>query len=177
MPGLPRLRDGGLPQLREGGLPAPLPPFLPRPQDGPDILLISGVWGWWLGPLCFLLAQQSLRGRRVLIIRGKAQVPVSPPAFSLLFLLVLQGPLPGQAGQSGPALPADRHAADRRASRPLRAAPRPARGPGRLPWPLIPGRARAAAQPPRLPPRIGLRLGASRTEPPRSPPRPPGPAP
>lgn len=106
MPGLPRLRDGGLPRLREGGLPAPLPPFLPRPQDGPDILLISGVWGWWLGPLCFLHAQQSLGGRRVLVICGKTQVPVSPPAFSLLFLLILQGPLPGQAvGDRGSAQP------------------------------------------------------------------------
>ncbi|XP_070320606.1 uncharacterized protein [Odocoileus virginianus] len=34
----------------------------------------------------------SLSGRRVLVVCGEAQVPVSPPAFSLLFLLVLQGP-------------------------------------------------------------------------------------
>ena len=52
------------------------------------------------------LPPTPLRGRRVLIIRGKAQVPVSPPAFSLLFLLVLQGPLPGQAvGDRGSAQP------------------------------------------------------------------------
>ena len=47
------------------------------------------------------LPPAPLGGRRVLVVCGKAQVPVSPPAFSLLFLLVLQGPLPGQAGGDG----------------------------------------------------------------------------
>ena len=47
-----------------------------------------------------------LWGRRVsvpgwpghLVVRGGAQAPVSPPPFSLLLRLILQGPLPGQAG-------------------------------------------------------------------------------
>ena len=105
------------------GLPAPLPPLLPHPQDGPGILLISGVWGRWPGPLCFLHAQQSLWDQQALVVLGEAQILVSPLAFSLLFLLVLQGP-------QGPRARLDRAAQillltdmppDRRASRPLRA--------------------------------------------------------
>ena len=83
---------------------------------------ISGVWGRWPGPLCFLRAQQP-RGRRVLV-HGETRVLGSPPAFSLLFQLVLPGPLPGQAGQSGPDAPADR----------------PAAGPPRVPSPRSRGR-------------------------------------
>lgn len=45
---------------------------------------------WLLGILC---RAKSF----ILCISGGAQVAVSPPAFSCLFLLILKGPLPGQA--------------------------------------------------------------------------------
>lgn len=43
-----------------------------------------------------------LGGLGSLVVRGGAQVPVSPPALALLLLLILEGPLPGQAaGRQG----------------------------------------------------------------------------
>lgn len=70
-------------------------------------------------------------------------------------------------------MPKDRRASGRApvGSAPLRAAPRPSCGAGRLTWPLILGCALTAAPPEAS---IGLRVGASRTEPPRSRPWPPG---
>lgn len=42
------------------------------------------------------------------LVRPRAEAPLSPPALTLLLLLVLQGPLPGQAGGQKGSVPASR---------------------------------------------------------------------
>lgn len=67
--------------------------MVPGPSPASSPSLTQAPLGSW--------CVSVLGGLGGLIVCGGAQIPVPPAALTLLFLLILQSPLPGQAGGGG----------------------------------------------------------------------------